>query len=135
MSEFQYKAGLGNVGNYQVSSVPYATSSLLAPSNSSAPLEIVFPSVTKFVSVRNTNLVAGSIKVGFSSNGVKGSNYLSLAYGESYTGEWRIEDLFLVSATALGTTASIIAGLTPIPRGVPSFVSTGNNWSGSSGVG
>jgi hypothetical protein len=132
--------GIGSVGSYQMGGIPYITSSLTIPANTSAVLKIQFPYVTKFVTVINTGSAAGApnIRVGFSALGTSGSNasnYFSLAYGESYTGEWRIEDLFLISNTAVQSSASIIAGLTPIPRGVPSFVSTGNNWSGSAGVG
>jgi hypothetical protein len=130
--------GLGSVGSYQMGGIPYLSSSIAVPVQSAAALKIQFPYVTKFVTIINTGSAATpSIRVGFSALGTSGSgtNYFTLSYGESYTGEWRIEDLFLISTTALPSSASIIAGLTPIPRGVPSFVATGNNWSGSSGVG
>ena len=130
--------GLGSVGSYQMSGIPYATSSLTVPVNSATPLKIQFPYVTKFVTIVNEN--AGTsvpFRVGFSQAGVSGSgtNYFLLDNGESYTGEWRLEDIFLISNSTAQSSASIIAGLTPIPRGVPSFVATGNNWSGSAGVG
>jgi len=78
-----------------------------------------------------------NMRVGFSVLGISGSgtNFFLLDNGESYTGEWRVEDIFLISNSTSQTSASVIAGLTPIPRGIPSFVSTGNNWSGSAGVG
>jgi hypothetical protein len=77
------------------------------------------------------------MRVGWSAAGVSGSgtNYFILDNGESYTGEWRVEDIFLISTTTSSTSGSIVAGLTPIPRGVPSMTTTGNNWSGSIGVG
>lgn len=131
-------AGLGSVGSYQMSGIPFATASLTVPVNSSTPLKIQFPYVSKFVTVVNENAGTNvAMRVGFSQLGVSGSgtNYFLLDNGESYTGEWRIEDIYLISNTTSQTSASVIAGLTPIPRGVPSFVSTGNNWSGSSGVG
>lgn len=130
--------GLGSVGSYQMSGIPYASSSITVPVNSTAPLKIQFPYVTKFVTVVNENTGSNvAMRVGFSALGVSGSgtNYFLLDNGESYTGEWRLEDIFLISNTTSQTSASVIAGLTPIPRGVPSFVATGNNWSGSSGVG
>ena len=130
--------GLGSVGSYQMSGIPFASSSITVPVNSATPLKIQFPYVTKFVTISNEVTSPGpAIRVGFSVLGVSGSgtNYFSLDAGESYTGEWRIEDIFLISNTTAQSSASIIAGLTPIPRGVPSFVATGNNWSGSSGVG
>lgn len=130
--------GLGSVGSYQMSGIPYASSSITVPVNSAAPLKIQFPYVTKFVTVANEVTAPGpAIRVGFSVLGTSGSgkNYFVLDAGESYTGEWRLEDIFLISNTTAQSSASIIAGLTPIPRGVPSFVATGNNWSGSLGVG
>ena len=128
--------GLGSVGSYQMGGIPYVSGNITVPANSTSPLKIQFPYVTKFVTIINRGSAATpNLKVGFSQNGVAGNNFFSLAYGESYTGEWRIEDIFLFSATTLQTSASIVAALTPIPRGVPSFVATGNNWSGSSGVG
>ena len=131
--------GLGSVGSYQMSGIPYASASIAVPTSVGPALKIQFPYVTKFVTIVNTgSFVTPNLRVGFSALGTSGSsasNYISLAYGESYTGEWRIEDLFLISSTTSANSASIIAGLTPIPRGVPSFVATGNNWSGSIGVG
>jgi len=133
-----HQAGLGSVGSYQMSGIPFATASVTVPVNSADPLKIQFPYVTKFVTVINTGSVTTpNLRVGFSALGTSGSgtNYFTLGFGESYTGEWRIEDLFLISNTTAQSSASIIAGLTPIPRGIPSFVSTGNNWSGSTGIG
>ena len=131
--------GLGSVGAYQMSGIPYASASITIPTSVSPALKIQFPYVTKFVTVLNTgSAVTPNLRVGFSALGTSGSsatNYISLAYGESYTGEWRLEDLFLISATTAQTSASIIAGLTPIPRGVPAITGSGNNWSGSVGVG
>ena len=131
--------GLGSVGSYQMGGIPYATASLTVPISSSSPLKIQFPYVTKFVTVSNENTGTNvQMRVGFSINGVSGSgtNWFLLDNGESYTGEWRIEDLYLISNSTSQTSASIIAGLTFIPRGIPAFgASSGNNWSGSSGVG
>lgn len=129
-------AGLGSVGSYQMSGIPYVTASLTVAANNATPTVVQFPFVAKFVTIINTGSVATpNLKVGFSQAGVFGSNYFTLTFGQSYTGDWRVEDIYLQSATTSPTSASIIAGLTPIPRGVPSFVSTGNNWSGSAGIG
>jgi hypothetical protein len=133
-----HQPGLSSVGSYQMSGIPFATSSLTVPVNSAAPLRIQFPYVTKFVTVVNENTGTNvNMRVGFSVLGISGSgtNFFLLDNGESYTGEWRVEDIFLISNSTSQTSASVIAGLTPIPRGIPSFVSTGNNWSGSAGVG
>lgn len=136
--DWQYP-GLADVGSYQMSGIPFASSSITVPVNSGAPLKIQFPYVTKFVTVVNENTGTNvQMRVGFSVNGVSGSgtNFFLLDNGESYTGEWRIEDIFLISNSTSQTSASVIAGLTYIPRGIPTDgASSGNNWSGSSGVG
>ena len=121
MSNIQWpNPGLGSVGSYQMSGIPFASSSITVPVNSSTPLKIQFPYVTKFVTVVNENTGTNvAMRVGFSSLGVSGSgtNYFLLDNGESYTGEWRLEDIFLISNSTSQTSASVIAGLTPIPRG------------------
>jgi len=132
--------GLGDVASYQVAAVPFASSSITVPINSAAPLKIQFPYVTKFVTVSNENTGTNvQMRVGFSVLGVSGSgtNFLVLDNGESYTGEWRVEDIYLISNSTSQTSASVIAGLTLIPRGnIPALgASSGTNWSGSSGVG
>lgn len=140
--DWQYP-GLSDVGAYQVSGVPFVSAALTVPAPGSAPLRISFPYVTKFVTIQNTfNGAARTLRVGFSSNAVtssatSGMNYFVLDNGESYTGEWRIEDIYLLSNVAgNATSASIVAGLTNIPRGIPALgAPSGNNWSGSSGVG
>ena len=70
MSTYNYQAGLGNVGSYQVSGVPYVTGSV---ASSAAAKQIVFPSVTSWVIVSN---VGGSadVKVGFSQKGIEGTS-------------------------------------------------------------
>lgn len=72
--KFQYKAGLHNVGSYQVSGIPYVTGALSVPTSSGTPVEIVFPSLTQRIHIHN-NDDSNGVKVGFSANGVKGSNY------------------------------------------------------------
>lgn len=131
MSEFQYKAGLHSVGNYQVSGIPYATSSILAPSSAGAPLEITFPSVTKFVVVKNVSPTTAAMKVGFSANGVNtGTNYIIINKDESLCGDFKLTSIFIQSTTTSPVSASVMAGLTGI---------TGYNlttvYSGSAGVG
>lgn len=130
MSTYNYvKPGLSNVGSYQISGIPWASSSLVAPASGSTPLEIDFPCITKFVVVKNVQL-SGELRVGFSENGVNGTNYFLLSAGESFAGDIRVSKVFLMSDTGTPVTASIVAGLTGIPS-----AELMNNWSGSVGVG
>ena len=140
--------GLGKTGQYQMSGIPFASASILVPQGGEEPLQIGFPYVTKFVTVQN--LATGSnkpLRVGFSQLGTTGSaandgfdNFFTLDNGETYTGELRVSQLFLLGARAPiangqscirnQTTASIIAGMTGI-----NSAALLTNWSGTSGVG
>ena len=140
MADFRYKSGLHSVGQYQMSGVPFATASLTVPALGTAPLEVPFQRITKFITVRNivpTGSAERTLRVGFSSQGTSGSipgnqNFFTLANGESFTGEWRVAKVFLLCDTANQSSASVIAGLTTITTGsIPNF----NSWSGSVGVG
>ncbi len=128
--DWQYP-GLSDVGSYQMSSVPYASASVTVPASGSTTKQISFPGVTKFVTIVNDTTGSSSIlRVGFSSNGVKGTNYFTLDNGESYTGEWRVTSIYLMGNGATGCTASVVAGITNIP-----VIELSTNWTGASGVG
>jgi hypothetical protein len=136
-SEFhKYSIGLSHVGSYQVSSRPFLTSSLLIPASGSAPKEISFDAVSRFVIITNS-LDGGAtnvpIRFGFSVSGVEGditNNYAILNNGESFQAEFKVTKVFLMSDTANQATASVIAGLTAIDQ-----TRLASNWSGSLGVG
>jgi len=143
-------SGIGNSAAYQVSGIPYATASITvtALGHANGPMPVEFSHVTKFVTIVNTNTGANvPLRFGFSSLGVTGSaldaggvdqavpggsdHYFLLDNGESYTGEFRISKLFLLSDTdGVQTQASIVAGLTSVPA-----TDLPHNWSGSAGVG
>jgi hypothetical protein len=129
MSEFQYKAGLSNVGSYQVSGIPFVTSAL-APVLSDPPVKISFPTVTKFIIVKNVNASNKKVRVGFSSNGIVGTNYFLLSQNESFTADVKVSSIFIVGNGADTVDVTIIAGLTGIDA-----LQLPNNWSGSAGVG
>ena len=131
--------GVGAVGQYQLSGIPYATASVFIQNveDGEGSTQISFPYVTKFVTVVNEHSGSSAkLRVGFSALGVTGSaandtgdNYFILDNGESYTGEFRVSSVFLAGNTT-NTTASVIAGMTGIPAG-----KLQTNWSGTSGVG
>ena len=169
--------GIANVGSYQMGGIPFASSSIVVPP-APTPVSVEFPWVTKFVTVINANSGTNApLRVGFSEHGVKntsnvgfdtphannrgepmGNNYwFVLNNGESYTGEWRIGELWLMghyevlrgTTAPHWTTASVLAGLTGIQTkeipaisgnmgvsfGDEGIFETAGNWSGSIGVG
>ena len=127
--------GVGAVGQYQLSGIPFATASVdvFSVLDGEGSIKIPFPYVTKFVTIINEHSGASSkLRVGFSAAGVSGTvddNYFLLDNGESYTGEFRVSSIYIAGHSA-PTTASVIAGMT----GIPSY-KLENNWSGTSGVG
>ena len=142
-ANYPYGVGISNVGSYQVSGIPYATSSLAVPSSAGTPTEVTFPDVTQRIFVSNVN-TASPLRVGFSSNGVKGTNYFIIPAATTTTvfptQEFRVKvsSIFILSNTTTPTSASVFAELSNIgtshlqnsgPNGV------GVNWSGSVGVG
>ncbi len=130
MAEFKFvKPGLNAVGQYQLSGIPYATTSLAIAAASVT--EVEFNTITKFVTVVNEHSGSSAkLRVGFSESGVGGSNHFVLDNGESYTGEFRVSSIFL-RGDAAATTASVIAGLTMIE----SLENLPTNWSASDGTG
>ena len=124
--------GVGAVGQYQLSGIPYATASVGIQNvlDGEGSTQIAFPYVTKFVTVINEHSGSSAkLRVGFSANGIAGDNYFTLDNGESYTGEFRVSSIFLRGDTA-NTTASVIAGLTQIE----SRENLPTNWSGSDSI-
>ena len=135
-NRFQHPTpGVGAVGQYQTSGIPYATASVSVQNvlDGEGSTQISFPYVTKFITVINEHSGSSAkLRVGFSAAGASGTiddNYFLLDNGESYTGEFRVSKLFLAGHES-NTTASVIAGMTGIPA-----AKLQNNWSGTSGVG
>ena len=105
--------GLGNVGSYQVSGKPFATTVTTTT--------ITFPSVTRWVKIINNH--NADTKVGFSALGVAGSNYFTVEQSTTTEPlELKVTELhFSVTNAAI----QVVAGLTGIATG-----SINNNWSG-----
>jgi len=129
-NNFIYSTGLNHVGAYQVSAQPFVSSSITVPANTAAPLEIQFQQVTKFVIIRNETDSVADIRVAFSSGGLAATNFVRLAVSESLSADYKVTSVFLRSNTTAQQSASIVAGLTNIPR-----ERLNTNWSGSNGVG
>lgn len=123
--------GEGYVPAYQVSAMPYVTSSTVALG---ATKEISFNYVTKFFTIKNTGASSNVIAVGFTQNGMLpgNANFFTLSGSESITGEVRTNKLFISGSAGASTPFTLFAGLTNIP--VKNFLTvTGSN--GFSGVG
>jgi len=133
---FEYaKPGVGNVGSYQISGVPWVSGAITAPALGSASLEITFPTVTQKIKILNTNTSVG-LRVGFSALGVTGSNHYLVqptAAGNTNTVDLRVktDKIFLLSnGAALTSNVYLEAELTGIE-----FNGLAATYSGSAGVG
>lgn len=113
--------GFGSVNEYLISGIPWVSSSTI---NGIAAQS--FQWVASFFTVKNVS-GSNSIKVGFTLNGVNGSNYFSLNANESYTATIRCKQLFISGS---GNTVTIIAGLTTIPSHVAPIVTGSAGWPG-----
>jgi hypothetical protein len=132
--------GLGNVGSYQASGKPFVSGGIDLSAYTSGPLEISFPSVTRWIIVKNLGNSSNNskqIKVGASENGLANGDYFRV--NDNYTGSPGLRDaqtprlelkLTKLYLTGSSDSVEVIAGLTGI-----STKSIPNNWSGSTGVG
>jgi hypothetical protein len=97
-------------------------------------LAIEFPGVTKFVIVRNeeTDAIADSkIRLAFASGGMGDTfNYITINPSSSFSADYRINKLYVMSDTSTQPKVSVIAGITTIkPARVPS-----GSWENTVGV-
>lgn len=123
--------GEGYVPAYQISGVPFVTSSNVTLGTTR---QISFNTVTKFVTVKNTGASTNVIAVGFTQNGMlpANSNFFTLSGSEAFSGELRTSALFISGSAGATIPFTLVAGLTNIP--VKNFLTvTGSN--GYSGVG
>lgn len=138
---FEYpKAGIGSVGNYQVSGIPYITGNLSINANTSTPVVITFPSITQRIHVHNNDSTNG-LRIGFSALGVSGSSASKYWLVEPHTSNGKNNDyielrvktdkLYLLSNTATAVSGVYVAAeLT----GITGYALT-SEYSGAAGIG
>lgn len=134
MATFQYSVGLGNVGSYQVSGVPYVTGGV----DCTSATRVSFPSVTSWVAVTNHDATS-HVRVGFSQKGVDGTNYFRVHQDKTngapdpYTFKLKVTEIWISGSTSV----DVCAGLTGIPNITINNLNvspSGSNWSGSVGA-
>lgn len=109
------RSGPGTVSEYQVSGLPFATASNVGTSPAS---RVDFPFITSEVQVRNPG-GGGGLRVGFTANGVLGTNYFTVLPSGSWTSDVRIKTLYIASTTGT-TNYEVQAALTMVdPREFP----------------
>ena len=131
MTQFNYKAGLRNVGSYQSSGNPYVSGGINASVADGQAVD--FPSVTRWIVVTNNDSNI-PCRIGFSQNGILGSNYLTVPVSSmSPRLEVKVTQLFLSGSDDV----DVMCGLTSIAIEAIDNASVsplGQNWSGSAGT-
>ena len=113
--------GAQNAIEYQVPGIPWVTSSVTGVNQI---IQHKFPSISNSVVTKNSLSSNNNLRVGFTENGLKGSNYVELVPGESLAMDIRIIDLFISGSS---TAYTVYAELTAIQRTMSSFQITGSN--------
>tara|TARA_R110002020_G_scaffold16502_1_gene58191 strand:+ start:758 stop:1195 length:438 start_codon:yes stop_codon:yes gene_type:complete len=135
---FKYTAGLNHVGSYQASARPHVKTNLTVPLSGAITdaLEVSFPKVTKFVTIRNDghdNSASCDIRLAFASGGLHtsdaGYNYITIAESASFSADFRISRLYLLSAETGDVNATVVAGLTNIDS-----THLSDSWEGLDGI-
>jgi hypothetical protein len=117
--------GFNFVPSYQISGIPWVTSSVAT----SGVTHISFDKVTRFVNVKVIGASSKQINLAFTANGLASNHFYPILGGEKFEAEIRVKDLYLTCIS--GTTAeyAIFAGTTTIPStGFP--VLTGSSYDG-----
>lgn len=104
-------AGSEHVPAYQISGIPFVTSSLITLGQ---VRQISFPTITRNITIKNES--AGLLAVAFTENGLKSTNgnFFRLAVSESFSDELRVKDIFLSGSAGTTLTFTVVAGLTTI---------------------
>lgn len=106
------KAGFGQAAEFQVSALPWVTSST-APASGS-PVRFDFPKITRFVTISNRDTTASNtLSIAFTRNGATGSNKFVVNGNTTQTFELRVKTVFIQGESATPA-YSLLAGLTNV---------------------
>jgi hypothetical protein len=119
----------GYVSAYQISATPFVTSSMVSLG---AVREIVFPQITRFITIKNTSTANNTIAIAFTAGGLltSNSNYFSLSGSESFAGELRTDRIFISGSSGTTNAFTVVAGLTFIPSKMLTPITGSNGFSG-----
>ena len=137
--DYKYGTGLGNVGSYQVSGKPFA-STVTAPASGATNFhKFDFPSVTKEITIINNGPTIKPVRVAFAHFGLD-ANYILVHPTLDGVGPTTLNvkatELYVMSNDSATPSVSVYASLTNVPiERVNNASPTGSNWSGSLGVG
>lgn len=108
-------SGEYSISAYQMSAIPYVTSSTISAGQLH---RYDFPCITRFIDFCNTSTGStDTIKLGFTENGVRDSvgNFVKILGGSSVNEEIRTTTLFVSCSSGTNVPYQIFCGLTNIP--------------------
>lgn len=104
--------------------VPYLSQSTLTLGET---LKFSFGTIAQRISVRNNGGTSGrTIAVAFSSDGLSNGRFTVLDDGESFSGNFRCQELFVSGAAGGSTTVEVAAELTPVNQSQMRVLSASN---------
>lgn len=105
--------GEGYAPAYQISAVPWVTSSNIALG---ATTEFQFGNVTRFFAIQNNSVTSSVIAVAFTQNGLTAANanFIPISGSQIRQFEIRTDRIFISGSAGASTNFTILAGLTSI---------------------
>lgn len=132
--------GPNNAAAYMVSSKPFLSSSIDVPASGSTAYKAYFAGMTRWITIKNdvaSNDTESVVRIGFSEIGVldpeQKNYYFTLKNGESFTGDWRVTEVWYMGDGTNTGSISIIAGMTGVDTN--RAVRQTSNWTASLGIG
>jgi len=133
-----HEPGFNHVGSYQVSCRPFVRASVQVEASGATiggGTNIEFPGVTKFIIVRNEeheDIADAKIRLAFASGGLHqpNYNYVLINPSSSFSADYRVTQVYIMSDDSTQPKVSVIAGITNIKAArVPS-----GSWEDTVGV-
>jgi len=115
------QTGFQHSAEYQSSAIPWVTSSCVAPASTSPAACYEFPMVSKTITVINNG--PGYLDLGFTQNGMRFGNSVSLPPSSSLWVDWRVTKVYVRGNTPTQPIFSLAVGLTTIPAGMMPLLS------------
>lgn len=126
------KSGASFASEFSSSALPWVTASI-APASGS-PTRFNFQRISRFITVANHDATpTNTLSVGFTRNGIIGSNKFFIAGGQTMTFELRVKELYIQGEGGTPN-FSVLAGLTNVDSSSMGILS-GSGGTGWSGVG
>ena len=108
---YKNQNSVNDVGQYQMAGLPFVTASSITTGNGT--VVVSFPFVTNYISIKN-NTASSTLRVGFTANGVSGSNYYGITNTTPLSIDLRVRQLFFRVGSGSTINFELIAGLTTI---------------------